>query len=311
MNKMSTYSVFKQMVLDNKNIHMLSQEDIKQVQNILLKMMDNIHEVCEEEKLIYVLGGGCALGAIRHGGFIPWDDDIDILMPRKDYDRFRDCFLKRYQDYYYVQEIRMDKKYDLNFMKVRMKESVFCEFLDPDPKKAGIFIDILPIENVYDGKIGRIFQWLLSDGMQFICSCVRIRKKRKILLTMAGDSVEAIRKIRIKSTVGFLFGFMSLRRWLLLTEKVLGYNKNENSKEIAIPTGGLHFRRDRYPREWFFPPKIIEFEDHCYYGMAEISKYLRIRYGDYMKIPPESERERHALKAFSLPDDLIHKGESV
>ncbi len=311
MNKLSTYSVFKQMVLDNENIHMLSQEEVNQVQNILLYMMDDIHKTCEEENLSYVLSGGCALGAVRHKGFIPWDDDIDICMPRKDYDRFRDCFLKRYKNRYFVQEIRADKNYDLNFMKVRLKGTIFCEFLDSEPEKAGIFIDILPIENVCDSKIGRMFQWLLSDGMQFICSCVRIRKKRKVLLAMAGDSKEAARAIRIKAAVGVLFGFLSLNRWLLLTEKVLGHNKNENSNEIAIPTGGLHFRKDRYPRKWIFPKKPVVFENRKFYGMADNDKYLKRRYGDYMKIPPESERERHALKAFSIPDNLPQKGEPV
>lgn len=305
MGKLSTYSVFKKMVLNNESIHMLSQEEVDQVQNILLKMMDDIHRTCEEEDLTYVLSGGCALGAVRHGGFIPWDDDIDLCMPRKDYDRFRALFLKRHGDRYFVQEIRADERYDLNFMKVRLKGSVFLEFLDPEPEKAGIFIDIFPVENVSDNRALRQLQWLLSDGMQFICSCLRIRSKRARLLEMAKNSPEAAAAIRKKAAIALPFGVIPFRRWLLWTERILGRNKNEHTRYVSIPTGGKHFKGELYPREWLFPAKKLCFADREFCGMAQPECYLRQMYGDYTKLPPENERERHALLAFKLPGKEI------
>lgn len=299
---LSTYSVFKHMVLHNQSIHMLSQKEVREVQQILLQMMDDIHNVCEEHHLHYVISGGCALGAIRHGGFIPWDDDMDICMPRRDYDRFRQCFVEHFPDKYYVQEVRACKGYDLNFMKVRLKGTDFCEFLDPEPEKAGIFIDIFSVENAADNRILRTIQWLLSDGMQFICSCLRIRRKRQRLLEMAGDDKGAVRAIRIKSVLAIPFRLIPFRRWLLWTDRILGMNKNEHTKYVSIPAGGKHFKGELYPRDWIFPEEEIEFEDRKYYAMARIECYLQQMYGDYMKIPPEEEREKHALLSFSLPE---------
>ncbi len=299
---LSTYSLFRKMVIENNDIYTLSQNDVEAVQQVLLDMMDDIHKVCVDNDLTYVMSGGCALGAVRHGGFIPWDDDIDVCMPRKDYDRFRECFLAAHTDTYYIQEIRACEKYDLNFMKVRLKNSVFCEFLDPEPEKAGIFIDIFPIENVRDNLLGRKIQWIMSDGMQFICSCLRIRKKKAQLLSMAGDSIEARRMIQIKSALALPLSVISFRKWLLWTEKVLMRNKNENTEYVSIPTGGKHFKGETYPRQWLFPPQLVSFEDRNYYTMADVKSYLKQMYGDYMKIPPADQRERHALLAFSLPE---------
>ncbi len=299
---LSTYSLFRKMIIENKDIYMLSQEDVEAVQRVLLGMMDDIHRVCEMNGLTYVLSGGCALGTVRHGGFIPWDDDIDICMPRKDYDRFRDYLLEAYPDTYYVQEIRSCENYDLNFMKVRLKNSVFCEFLDPEPEKSGIFIDIFPVENVSDGILAGNLQWLMSDGMQFICSCIRIRKKRERLLAMSGGLVEAKRMIRVKSALALPFSLIPFRKWLLWTEKILMRNGNDHTKKVSIPTGGRHFKGETYPREWLFPPRLTQFEDRKYYTMAHVEKYLTQMYGDYMTLPPVEQRERHALLAFSLPE---------
>ena len=86
MGGLSTYSLFRKMLMGNKQIHFLSDEEVCSVQKVLLSMMDDIHSLCMDKRLCYVMSGGCALGAVRHGGFIPWDDDIDLCMQRKDYD---------------------------------------------------------------------------------------------------------------------------------------------------------------------------------------------------------------------------------
>ena len=300
---LSTYSIFRHMAHNSEDIHMLTEEETQQVQQVLLRMMDDIHAFCKAHGLHYVMSGGCALGAVRHGGFIPWDDDIDICMPRKDYDHFRELFTKEFPEKYYVQEIRACDGYDLNFTKIRLVNSVFCEPLDPEPDKAGVFIDLFPIENTANHFLLRKLQQLMSDGMQFICSCIRIRKKKERLLNMVGDSIEATKAIRMKSWIALPFSVISFRRWLIWTERVLGMNHNETSDYIAIPTGGKHFKGETYPREWFFPERLIDFEGRQYYAMRGIENYLGQMYGaDWMTPPPPEKRERHAVLAILLEE---------
>lgn len=303
MGSLSTYTIFKRMAVQNPDMHLLSPEEVRAVQQVLLSMMDDIHAFCEAYHLTYAMCGGGAIGAVRHGGFIPWDDDIDLCMPRQDYDRFRDLFLREQSGKYYVQEIRISKGYDLNFMKVRLKNSTFCEPLDPEPEKAGVFIDILPVENVYANRVLRGIQWLLSDGLQFITSCVRIRKKRRRLLEMAGEYQEAVRAIRLKSLIALPFCILPFRAWLLLAEKALMMNHDHASALVSIPTGGKHFRGEIFRRETLFPAKLVPFAGRKYYSMGALDVYLTQRYGDYMTLPPEEEREQHALLSFALPDE--------
>ncbi len=274
------------------------------MQQVLLGMMDDIDSFCRDTGLHYVMSGGCALGAVRYSGFIPWDDDIDLCMPRCDYDRFRELFLQQFADKYDVQEVRVCEYYDLNFTKIRLKGSVFREPLDPEPERAGIFIDLFPIENTANNALLRKMQQILSDGMQFICSCVRIHKKKELLLGLAGNAEGGTRVIRIKAAIGRCFSFISFRRWLLWTERVLSMCHNENSHYIAIPTGGKHFKGETYPRECFFPEERMDFAGHSYCRIHDIENYLQQMYGtDWMTPPPEDERQYHVLAAFALPDE--------
>lgn len=296
---LKSFSAFKKMAADSKELYTLTEEDTREVQKRLLAMMEDVDRFCTEKHLTYVMTGGCALGAVRHQGFIPWDDDIDICMPREDYDRFIHSFRKEYGQQYELQEIRSCEKYDLNFMKLRLKGTVFCELLDSEPEKAGIFIDIFPIEHVYTSTLRRTLQYLYSDGLQFICSCVRIRKKKERLLRYAEDP-GVIRMIRLKSAIGFLFSFLSFRKWLLLTERMVSRCKETDSPDITVAVGRGHFKGELYPADWFYPPKRMRFEDHLFAFPAKTEKYLAHMYGDYMTIPPEEEREHHSVLAFSL-----------
>lgn len=280
--------------------HTLSDSDTRKIQKVLLMMMDDIHELCKKNGLSYVITGGCAIGAVRHGGFIPWDDDIDVSMPRADYGRFAALAKKTFPDKYDVQEIKTDKGYDLNFMKLRLKGTRFLEASDTDESKAGIFIDIFPIENVYDCVFAQIWQGIKSDGLQFICSCVRIRKKLDRLEVLMKDNAALSRTLKFKAFIGGVFGFKSLRDWLLLTEKALSSCQNGESKTIAIPVGRGHFKGERYPRSWFFEPTLKKFEDRKYFFPAKTKRYLKKLYGDYMTVPQESARERHSVLEFDL-----------
>ena len=122
----------------------LSDKDVHDVQKLLLLIMDDIHDVCTENNLRYVITGGCAIGAVRHKGFIPWDDDIDICLLRKDYDRLPELINKAYPGKYTVQNINTSPDYDLNFMKIRLNGTRFVEPADNDKRECRIVYRCIP-----------------------------------------------------------------------------------------------------------------------------------------------------------------------
>jgi lipopolysaccharide cholinephosphotransferase len=251
---------------------------------------------------MYAITGGAMLGAVRHQGFIPWDDDIDICMPRRDYDRFCKLFLQEFSDRYWVQNVKNDCRYDLNFMKVRMKNTIFLELFDMDEKKAGLFIDIFPVENTFSNPVLRGIHGVISDGLLLICSCVRMTTKAERLLTYTHHS-ELEKTIRIKLIIGKLCSVFPLRWWLLQTERWLSSYKNSKSEWITIPSGRKHYFGELYRRTVFYPAVRRPFEQEHFLGVREPDVYLKNMYGDYMEIPPVSERERHTVLRFSLQKD--------
>ena len=128
---LATFFLLKEVQARSPLTHYVSDEELKIIQKELVIIMDEIHQFCEDNNITYFLGGGAALGAVRHKGFIPWDDDIDIFMPRKDYNRFREIFCKEKRDRYYMQDVIMDKRYNSFLMKVRRKGTVYRELVDP------------------------------------------------------------------------------------------------------------------------------------------------------------------------------------
>ena len=294
---LETNLFFRDIAKNNPQAYQMTPEDIRRMQMVLLKILEDIDRVCRKYGLTYFLCGGTAIGAVRHQGFIPWDDDIDLTMPRRDYDLLEKCLLAEFSDRYWVQNIGTDKNYDLNFMKVRRKGTECLEFLDPESDKAGIFVDIFPLEDTCDNRLVSRLHGLFGEGMLFICSCVRLRGKKDRVLPFLKDE-KAIKTVRTKVRIGGLFSFMKLSTWLRLTKKVLSCCHNKNSRYVSIPSGRMHYFREMYTRTSFFPPKTIKFQGRDFMIMNDPDEYLSKMYGDYRKLPPEDQRESHTLLRF-------------
>lgn len=297
---LSTFHSLKKWAEYEKEHYTLTPDDVHDVQRLLLYIMDDIHEVCRRNNLTYVITGGCAIGAVRYKGFIPWDDDIDICLLRSDYEKLPTLIRAAFPGKYTVQEISSCPGYDLNFMKIRLNGTYFVEPADNDKENAGLFIDVFPIENVRRSRIGQTWQGLISDGLQFICSCVRIKDKYARMKPIIDADPQLGSVLRRKKAIGTLFSFRSLDKWLKTTEKGLGQCKDSESALIAIPVGRGHFRGERYPRKWFFEPVLMQYEDREYYFPRKIDKYLSQLYGDYMKIPDATDREHHTIMKYNI-----------
>ena len=296
---LETNVLFRKSAIHNSKLKQLSDSDIREVQLALLDMLKDLDYVCRKYHLNYCLCGGSALGAVRHGGYIPWDDDIDVDMPRKDYDRLERLMIREFGDKYWVQNIKSSPAYDLSFMKIRKKGTRFVEIFESEPEYAGLFLDIYPIENTYNHPVLRFCQGMIVQTLLFCASCVRIHQKEKILLDYMSES-KIRRVIKIKNWLGKKLGIFPMWKWLLFVEKWASRCKDENSRYIVIPSGRKHFWGELYKREVFFPFRQVSFEAYEFWIMNQPEVYLTKLFGDYMYIPSENEREKHSVAELDL-----------
>ena len=287
--------------LTNDELVELTEKDIKAIQQVLVDIIKDLDNIFKTNNLRYYLGGGSALGAIRHQGFIPWDEDLDINMPRKDCEKLVEIFKnnKEINKKYYLCENSYDNEFDVNYLRIKLKGTSFKEYLYKDYSKDGVFIDIFPVENMYNNPILRKFHGLLVTINLFICSTVRIYEKKEKYLKFKGDK-KYTKTIKIKAFIGKLLSFFSLNKWLRISKKIMSSCKNENSKYISVPTGKRHFFGEMYEREDIFPVKYKKFENIELPVANKNEKYMEKMFGDYMKIPKPEDREKHFICEWRL-----------
>ena len=293
---LETNALVRRLSINNSKLLTLSDENIKDIQAVLLDMMADFDAFCRKNGLSYFLCGGSALGARRHGGFIPWDDDMDVAMPRADYDRFRELFLAEHGDRYWVQSIGDGSGYDLPFMKLRKKGTRYVEIFETDPTQAGIFMDVYPLENLPDFAPARVLHGVVSDFLHFCCSCVRIQRNKKIYAEYFGS----LRAIKIKSFLGKCLGIIPLKTWCRSANRWASNCKNTRSEFVSFPGGRKHYFGEMLHRSSVFPTKECDFDGHCFLAMNNPAEHLTTLYGDFEAVPEQSNRERHSILTLDL-----------
>lgn len=155
------------------------EEELKQLQNVLLEIMKVISDFCNKYNIVYEIGYGTALGAYRHKGFIPWDDDADLVMPREDYERFIRLFSLFGPSGYYIQSVEKEKRYYHPFIKVMKENTLFLEeksvgVLDNN----GIYVDIFPLDHVKENSLSFRMNFYF---LKFIKHAVCVKETREYL----------------------------------------------------------------------------------------------------------------------------------
>lgn len=268
----------------------MTLDEIKKVELGILK---NLVAYLEENNLRYIIDYGTLLGAIRHGGFIPWDDDMDLNMSRKDYDYFAKEFEKSMGDKYEL--FVPDGKHKIThlFMKVSKKGTVQEEIYTAGCNvKTGIAIDIFPIENVPEQFMLRKMKGLLSNIFAYTAVSIYMFQNNSSYLKNAykGTWKGRINYV-LRNILGALFSFRSYEKWYLDFDK-FAQTKAEGTY-CTVPTGRKHYNGELQNRNVFFPTKETVFEGVKAYVPCQEEKYLTALYGDYMKLPPEDKREKH------------------
>lgn len=289
--------------MQTKGFVVLEGETLKRYQQVLLHMAEDIIGVCEENKIYYQLAGGSALGAVRHGGFIPWDDDIDLNLLSGDMDRLSAALKKKYGDKYVLQNC-FDPEYGNVTGKIRLRNSVSRGREDVDSKECGFAVDLFSIENLFDNPLLYLAHGVLCMCMGFLLSCRKFYERRDFYRQIEVQAPSVKCTFEIKIFVGRLLSFLSVYRWCILTNACYSLCKNRNSRRVGIPSGRKHYFGETYSRKGMIETERRLFEGHLWAVASDYGDYLRKLYGpDYMTCSPKNKREKHLLLELKFPED--------
>lgn len=269
---------------------MSEKTEQRKLWDIQLEILDVINQVCSENDLHYSLYAGSLLGAVRHHGFIPWDDDLDICMPREDYERFLNVWKDEEHPGYILQNKRNTPSFTQSFTKIRKDHTTFLQFdWEKGRYHTGIFVDIFPIDRMPVSSVEkRLFQW----------QCLRYQLyTREFIPPKASPVVKAVSSFFLKSASKekrqkYLHNF---------EKKLLSLSGRKDLPEVAIESTAT-FNKE-LPSDLTDSYVRLPFEGKNYQCFAKWDEYLTLKYGNYMQLPPESERvwkHNHLIMDFNF-----------
>lgn len=248
---------------------------IMRLQNCILSIAKYIHDFCDDNGISYCLMGGSALGAVRHGGFIPWDDDLDIFMTPDSYEKFRKLFKEKGdKENFYLQEKSLGGL--TSTAKLRYNHSSYIE--DAEKEKdvhKGVFVDIFILHTCPDRHISRKWQYFWAKYIVAKGLADRGTKKDGSM----GVMLSLLRILPPTSLIGFAL-------------KQLYKYRYEVSEYLCHFLGHAKLNKALYRREYFSSVKLMPFETVSLYVPGHVEEYLKARWGDYMKLPSKEEIKR-------------------
>ena len=244
-------------------------EELKLLQR---EVLDDIVQFCQEHGLRYTLAYGTLLGALRHKGYIPWDDDIDIHMPRPDYEKFLSLYNNRNSDYSVVTH-EMDRRYHVPFAKVYRKGTIVKEFFYKQ-NVFGAYVDIFPIDGIKDE---RQAWW-----------CGQLIRCMYIKTSIFCERQSIARKLRLAVTKLILLPFTEHFILTRIARISTRYRYEECDQVCSF--GSRTALREILPRTVFDEYTMLPFEGKEYRAPKGYDTYLSQKYGDYMTLPPVEKR---------------------
>lgn len=258
-----------------------------EAQQATLELMQKLHLICESNNFKYVLAYGTLIGAIRHKGFIPWDDDLDIMMPRKDYDALIDYFMQHEKEVYPLKLFSFETNKDYPYMIIRISDDRYEINTDNETDCGmGVFIDIYPLDGLGNDykqikKDMKVTNWLSS---------LYFRSTR--LSPIKREDFSFIRRV-LEVILHYYSKFKTKKHFY---NKLSIYSKKytyEDSNFIGCTIWHSGVEKDIYQKAWFEKVEKCQFGKYEFYIPSEYDRILTMIYGDYMQLPPEKDRIAH------------------
>lgn len=273
----------------------MTQGELRKIGVIQLDILDEVHRICEKNGIRYYMIAGTLLGAVRHKGFIPWDVDIDIAMPRAEYERFAEIARVELKEHYsYVDHNTFGNYMRPHALVVRNDTVIHLKYdgLNPKMYDLGVYIDIFPLDNAPDEEHRREHH---ARKLKRICWL----KDHRILYCY---SYKAWRRY-IHYTISFLLSWIPLRKLNQYQQKQMQKYRHEETKCICSMASQYAYAKQCMPWEIYGTPVLLEFEGRQYYAPEQYKQYLTRLYGDYMQLPPAEKRQAN-LEVFTSVDFL-------
>lgn len=254
----------------------MKEMTLKEVQTLQLEMMQKIHDFCVSNNIRYSLGGGTLLGAIRHKGYIPWDDDIDIMMPRPDYERF----IREFQGV--DPELTVQNYYtDISFHREWTRVCNNKTLLVYELAVGGVFIDVFPVDGLPNEK----------EMLNYLGKLKELRSKFWRTIKKKREAIQGNFYIsRLKYYLRQIF-FPNRKTMIGEYERLFNSYPFETSK-YAGAIIGVYGIKEHMDADVFKKYITVPFEGHQFYAIADYDAYLKKHYGDYMKLPPKEQQKR-------------------
>ena len=282
-----------------KIIISISEGQRIELQESIYKIYQDVCSISEKLGITPFLIGGSALGAIRHHDFIPWDDDLDIGMIRKDYDVFVSEFAKIYSAKYIVNSPNVSNDSKARFTKIIKRGTIYRELNGSKVERLnGIFVDVFPIDNVPDKPLQKKIKGICCNVLEFISS--------QVFMVANEDELDKRFNLQagkldyfIRHLVGKAFSFRPYSRWFDLIDKIIQY-RDEGSAYVTIAPGRKHYFGEIIRRADIFPVRYVDFHGGKAVVFANVEDYLTKMYGNYMEIPSVEKRESHFIRELKL-----------
>jgi len=265
----------------------MTPQELRGLQLIELEILCEIFRICQKHKITCLLSAGSLLGAVRHGGFIPWDDDADISFLRKDYELFREaCKTDLNNDKFYFQDQDLTPGYRWGYGKLRRKDTLFIRLgQEHMPYEQGIFVDLFPADYVSNSYFGRCVT-------NFICFLLR-----KAFWSEVG-------KYNAKGFEKAAYYILSLipeKTLKTIYRKYIERHRKPTAwfRTLLFPTPTKDYG---YKTVWRENPQEIEFEGIKFLTHGDIDGILSFKYGEYKQLPPVEKRKVHPISCLKLPE---------
>ena len=260
----------------------MDYETLNKVRQLELKILKYVDTLCKNNNIKYYIVGGTLLGTIRHKGFIPWDDDIDIAMSRQDYNKF--LKINYNSEIFFIQNFGSDPNYTRYITKVRLNGTSFIEEEVKDlPMHHGIFIDIFPLDKIHPYNEKKIEK--------------RIRMAKKFMTLqqikagkVESDNARAARRNRVLKVILKIIP-MSSRLINCCINTIYGLDNLKKTNFVTSFSSHYGWKKQTFPTNVYGEGIYLDFEGHKFMAPVKWEVILKSIYGDYMKLPPKTKRK--------------------